>query len=60
MITGADNGTLQFSSDRCDPEPNFMKWLFSQKLPNSETKKSRLEKNNKTKNSKDEKSSVEK
>ncbi len=33
MITGADNGIIQFSSDRCDPEPDFLKWLFAQKLP---------------------------
>jgi len=32
MITGADNGIIQFSSGRCDPEPDFLKWLFSQKL----------------------------
>ena len=31
MITGADNGSTQLSSDRCDPEPDFMKWLFSRK-----------------------------
>ena len=31
MITGADNGSTQLSSDRCDPEPVFMKWLFAQK-----------------------------
>lgn len=31
MITGADNGSTQLSSDRCDPEPVFMKWLFTQK-----------------------------
>lgn len=30
MITGADNGTVQLSSDRCDPEPDFLKWLFKQ------------------------------
>ena len=32
MITGADNGRTQFSSDRCDPEPVFLKWIFAQKL----------------------------
>jgi predicted peptidase len=32
MITGADNGMTQFSSDRCDPEPVFLKWIFAQKL----------------------------
>ncbi len=31
IIPGAENGTTQFSSDRCDPEPDFLKWLFSQK-----------------------------
>jgi predicted peptidase len=31
MIKGSDNGTTQFSSDRCDPEPVFLKWLFAQK-----------------------------
>ena len=31
MVTGADNGSTQLSSDRCDPEPVFMKWLFAQK-----------------------------
>ncbi len=30
MITGGDNGSTQLSSDRCDPEPKFLKWLFSQ------------------------------
>jgi hypothetical protein len=30
MITGGDNGTTQLSSDRCDPEPTFLKWLFAQ------------------------------
>lgn len=31
IIPGADNGTTQFSSDRCDPEPDFLKWPFSQR-----------------------------
>jgi hypothetical protein len=31
-ITGSDNGSTQLSSDRCDPEPVFLKWLFEQKL----------------------------
>jgi len=31
MITGSDNGTTQLSSDRCDGETEFMKWLFAQK-----------------------------
>ena len=30
MITGSDNGSTQLSSDRCDPESSFLKWLFSQ------------------------------
>ena len=30
MIIGADNGTTEFSSDRCSKEPDFMTWLFSQ------------------------------
>jgi predicted peptidase len=34
MITGSDNGSTQYSSDRCDPEPEFLKWLFKQKLSN--------------------------
>ena len=29
MIAGSDNGSTQMSSDRCDPEPSFLKWLFS-------------------------------
>lgn len=32
MIVGADNGTTQVSGDRCDKEPDFMTWLFSQQL----------------------------
>jgi predicted peptidase len=31
MIPGADNGSTEYSSDRCDKEPDFLKWLFSQK-----------------------------
>jgi len=31
MILGGNNGNTQFSSDRCDKEKDFMKWLFSQK-----------------------------
>jgi len=34
MITGADNGGIQLSGDRCDPEPVFLKWLFKQGNPN--------------------------
>ncbi len=36
LIPGAANGTTQLSSDRCDPEPDFMKWLFAQRLPEKE------------------------
>lgn len=32
FITGAENGITQSSSDRCDPETDFMTWLFSQSL----------------------------
>jgi predicted peptidase len=32
MIVGAENGTTEFSSDRCDKEPDFITWLFSQSL----------------------------
>ncbi len=34
MIVGADNGTTEFSSDRCDKEPDFMTWLFAQSRKN--------------------------
>lgn len=30
-LVGGDNGRTELSSDRCDPEPVFMKWLFAQK-----------------------------
>lgn len=30
IIVGGDNGTTEFSSDRCDKEPDFMTWLFAQ------------------------------
>lgn len=30
MIPGADNGFTEYSSDRCDEEPDFMTWLFKQ------------------------------
>lgn len=30
MIPGANNGTTEHSSDRCDQESDFMKWLFNQ------------------------------
>ncbi len=32
FVAGSDNGTTQFSSERCDPEPVLLKWLFNQKL----------------------------
>lgn len=32
MLSGSENGTTQLSSNRCDPELVFMKWLFKQKL----------------------------
>lgn len=31
MLTGSSNGSTQMSSKRCDPEPVFLNWLFSQK-----------------------------
>ena len=31
-ITENTKGSTQFSSDRCNPEPVFLKWLFAQKL----------------------------
>ena len=30
FIPGADNGSTEFSSARCDKEPDFMTWLFAQ------------------------------
>ncbi|MDV6031504.1 MAG: prolyl oligopeptidase family serine peptidase [Phycisphaera sp. RhM] len=30
MIIGADNGVTHLSSERCNKEPDFMTWLFSQ------------------------------
>ena len=32
MITGGENGTTRCSSDRCDPEPEILRWLFAQSL----------------------------
>ncbi len=32
MITGAENGNTLCASDRCDPEPETLKWLFQQSL----------------------------
>lgn len=32
MITGAGNGSTRCTSDRCDPEPEMLKWLFAQSL----------------------------
>jgi predicted peptidase len=34
FIPGDKNSSTEMSSDRCDPEPNFLKWLFKQKLKN--------------------------
>lgn len=34
IIPGADNGSTLLSGDRCDPEPDFLKWLFSRKRSN--------------------------
>ncbi len=39
MITGSDNSSTQLSSDRCDPEPVFLKWLLKQKYHMTITKK---------------------
>jgi predicted peptidase len=36
MITGSDNDSTELSSDRCDPEPAFLKWLFAQKRDSEE------------------------
>jgi len=30
FIPGAKNGTTYTSSERCDSEPDFLKWLFAQ------------------------------
>ena len=32
MIAGGENGSTDSSSDRCDPEPDLMTWLFAQSL----------------------------
>ena len=32
MIAGGDNGSTKCASDRCDPEPEMLKWLFSHTL----------------------------
>ena len=36
MISGGDNGSTRCSSDRCDDEPEMLKWLFSQSLAERE------------------------
>ena len=36
MISGGDNGTTRCSSDRCDGEPEMLKWLFSRSLADRE------------------------
>ena len=38
MILGGNNGKTEFSSDKCDKEKDFMKWLFSQKRADKEKK----------------------
>ena len=38
MILGGNNGKTEFSSDKCDKEKDFMKWLFSQKRSDKEKK----------------------
>ena len=35
MIVGGENGKTACSSDRCDPEPDVMTWLFGQSLSGS-------------------------
>lgn len=32
MVTGADNGSTQLSSQLCNQEPIFLNWLFKQKI----------------------------
>ncbi|MDB4358295.1 prolyl oligopeptidase family serine peptidase [bacterium] len=32
MIPGADNGNTLMTGERCDPEPDLLKWLFAQRL----------------------------
>lgn len=32
MITGGDNGSTKCASDRCDAEPEMLRWLFSHKV----------------------------
>lgn len=34
-IPGAENGTTEFGSDRCDKEADFMTWMFSQSRSSS-------------------------
>ncbi len=36
MISGGDNGSTRCSSDRCDDEPEMLKWLFSHSLVDRE------------------------
>jgi hypothetical protein len=45
MITGSDNGSTQLSSERCDPESSFLKWLFAQKLQNRKQQERHREQN---------------
>ena len=32
FVSGGDNGSTKCSSDRCDPEPEMLRWLFSHSL----------------------------
>ena len=36
IIPGAENGSTRMSGERCDPEPDFLKWLFAQRLPSNQ------------------------
>lgn len=39
MIAGDDNGSTQLSSGHCDPESDFMTWLFAQRRPPKQVRK---------------------
>ena len=41
MIPGSRNGKTDFSSDRCDREPDFLTWLFAQSREKTQTRKSK-------------------
>ena len=36
MIPGANNGSTRMSGERCNPESDFLKWLFAQRLLNNQ------------------------